>query len=512
MDSFQMQPQNQMPLNSFGPPVQPYLPPKDHKYRPLIIALCVCLGAAVLGGCWLAHINSAAYRIKKGLSNLAKEAEELQNPLLARMGTEELRQMILTDGNQVDTRLNVTFDSFLGEVTLGVDTDYAMDRKKKEMSSSTAISMMNYELAHVELYGDEEVFCFSIPELFLEDMYVENENVLSQYNDSIWADDTLFGRAEGDDFSIDLFSDCGLYTASTAEGNAFYNRYEWQIENCRRHMTIEKAGNGLYRVSCEGTYVNELIRQILYDYIDAATVGRDEAMWLLSYFNVISTPDDVNLLFEISAGNRIESIRLEKPLFLCGNALSLDGELAFLGEKNSLEKVQGRLEIKRKERAMGTSWVSDVDLVWQMVQSLEQDEYCMETDIRCSVSNEDIDSQMGMKWELECDGRRNSFDVAGSMREFEKELSLEASGSLSNIEKGEGFDLELDEFLLYSDGEEVLQIKGDIALEPLTKRVKQNAHPKTAFFELSVLEWSDIGEQLSRSYGYLFDAIPEFFW
>lgn len=70
------------------------------------------------------------------------------------------------------------------------------------MSADTSLSVMNYEFAHLNLYADEEALCFSIPELFLENMYIENEDVVSQYNSSIWTDVT--GYSDMEDFSFDF--------------------------------------------------------------------------------------------------------------------------------------------------------------------------------------------------------------------------------------------------------------------------------------------------------------------
>lgn len=509
MDSFQIQPQNQGQGRVFGPPVQPYLPPRQRKTGMIIALACVCAGIFVCACAgWFVHTQSAAYKIKKGLLNLAKEAEELQNPLSEKLGMDEINRMFLTEGGQVDTRLNFTFDSFLGEATLGVDTDYAVDREAKEMSSSTTVSMMNYDLAHVELYGDEEVLCFSIPELFLEDMYLENENVLSQYNRSMWADDMLLGKAQGDDFSIELFPDMPFSAEEEGGVNAFLDRYAREIENCRRNMRMEKAGKDLYRVSFDQGDFNELVRQMLFDYMELVPLGREEAVGILSCFDVNAVGDEISFVFEISAGNRIESIRMEKPLSLSEGRLSLDGEIYFLGGERSLEKLQGKISIDRDRRERA----QEAEIRWQVVQSLERDNYRMETDLRCSFLDEGESENMGFSSELFCDERRNSFEATMTARLPEQEVGLEAEGAFSDIEEGESFDLELDELLLLVDEDEILKITGDVALEPLTRRVKQNVKPRTPFFELTERDWEGIAEELDRAYGYLWDAIPELLW
>lgn len=222
MDNFGMQPP--MPVKkSLGPPAQLYLPPKDNKKRTLIIVLCVgaAVFALILGG-WFRYTHSPAYRVQKGLLNLAEEIEEMRNPLAEKAGVGAVRQMMAEEGFSADTRLNVTFDTgrdLFGELTLGVDTEYDKDVTEKEMSFEAALSMTNYEFGHVELYGDKNVLCFSCPEFLIDGMYIENENVLAQYNDSLWG--SYLGDIEGTDFSIKLFEDKWLFADEEGVVKAF---------------------------------------------------------------------------------------------------------------------------------------------------------------------------------------------------------------------------------------------------------------------------------------------------
>lgn len=505
MNNFQIEPQNQIERRTLGPLTQPYLPPQKRKPWAIIVIICVCVVVLLSAWGWFAYTHSAAYKIGKGLSNLAKEMEEMKNPLAEKLGMDELRQLYLTDGNHMDTRLDFTFDAdILGEVTLGVDTDYSIDREAKEMSIDNTLSVMNYEFAHVNLYGDDEVFCFSIPELLLEDMYLENENVLKQYNHSFMADDYFLGPIEGEDFSIELFPDMTLFAQKEGIVSAFLDRYDLEIETCKEHMTIEKAGKDLYRVSFDTMYFNELVRQVLYDYVDAAALGQEQAMRLVGSFNVISAPDDISFLFEIDSTNRIESIQIEEPLEISQGRQTLTGEIYFLGGERSIEKMQGRIGINEDR-----SWKEENrgEIVWQVVQSLGKDEYQMETDLKYSFSDEETEEKAALACNLNC--RRNSFETDLTAKMFGQEINVEATGTLSNIEAGESFDLELEDFVLEVDGEECLQITGDITVEPLSRRVKQTVKPKVAIFEMSEREWEAYIEALFDEYSYfdLFDYL-----
>ena len=515
MDNFGMQPP--MPVKrTLGPPAQLYLPPKDNKKKTRIIVLCVCAAVLVLilGG-WLRHLYSPAYRVQRGILNLTREIEEMKNPLTEKAGIGAVRQMMAQKGFSADSKLNVTVetgDYYLGEITLGVDTECDKDMVRKEMASSTTLSMMNYEFGHMEIYGDDENFCFSVPELLLEDMYIENEYVLSQYNDSFWGE--MFGeveengvlveRGESFDYSIDLFHDQWIFADEEGAVSAFLEEYASEIEECRRHMTIEKAGTDLYRVSFDPLYFNELVRQVLYDYVDYSVAGREQAMGMLSYFDIIAN-EDISFLLEINRENRIESIRIEEPLLLCQGDLQISGDFYFLGAERSIDKIQGKIGIKTEQEEE----TSEEEVTWQVMQSLVSDEYRAESNIRYSISQNGEKQNLGLDIDLGCDGRKDSFETDISCKTPFGVLDLTAEGGLSHIQKGESFDLELDEVQLLVDDEELLLIRGEVGVEPLSRRVKQNVKPKTAFFALSEDDWYTWMGDVLDEYDYLLEGL---FW
>lgn len=514
MDSFQIQPQQQLqmpPKNSFGPSMQPYLPPTNHKKRNLIILFCVLAAIAIFAGiAWISYTNSAGYRVKRGIMRLAKEAEALKNPMHDKLGTEALCRMQFAEGLKLDTRMDVTFDTYLGEFTLGVDTDYAKDMKNKEMSSSTTLSIMNYEFGHLDVYADKNDVCFSVPELFLKDMYLENENVLDQYNHSMWAEDWLLGEVQGDDFSIDLFSRPWYFGKEEEVGAAFLNRYATEIDACRLSMEMERLGDGLYRVSVDSICFNILIWQMMIDWLDdnmnSSVAYRQDIMGFMNYFNGAADQERVSFLLEITERDRIESIRLEEPLSLGRGAVCIDGDIYFLGGENSLEKMQGRISFDNKNG----EGVREQELLWEVVRSLEEGEYRMESEAKYSFLQDRTKETMKLTCDFSYSGPKNSFETKAGARTKEAEIALEASGDFSHIVKGEGFDLELDEVRFLLDGEDFLRVKGEVGLSPLSGRVKQVAEPKNALFAMDEGEWIDILLKIDEEYGYLWGTVMEY--
>lgn len=511
MDSYSLQPQNQN-RNTFGPSVQPYLPRPDHRKRNLLILICAIVAVTIIAGMiWFSYTHSASYRIKRGFMRLIKEAEALKNPMGEKLGTEELYRMFFTEGLQADTKLDVTFDTFLGEFTLGMDTAFAKDMKQKELSSATAFSIRNYEFGHLDVYADDENVCFSVPELFLEDLYLENENVLGQYNRSVWADE-VFGGTEGDDFNIDLFSTPWYLRDGEGAGKAFLKRYAAEIESCRRSMVMEKAGDGVYRIRFDGRDFNYLIWLMLSDYLNdhMNILGsyRENVLGVLSYFDAASGPEEISFLVEMDDADRIESIRLEHPLFLGNGAVHVDGDVYFLGGKNSLERMQGRITYDNKNDEV----YREHEVVWQVVRSLEQGVYQMETETKYSVLIDDKKINTKVEADFSYDGPKNSFKAKSSFNILDSDYVWEVSGDFSHIRKGESLQLKLDELRRLVDGEQTVLVRGEIDLAPLSRRVKQIAEPKTAFFSMGEEEWVRILERIDREYGYLWETMSDYLW
>ena len=138
----------------------------------------------------------------------------------------------------------------------------------------------------------------------------------------------------------------------------------------------------------------------------------------------------------------------------------------------------------------------------------------MESDIKYSFTENGETQGLKLGCELECDGRKNSFDGEFSVKEAgdDMEIVMQASGGFSHITEGESFDLELDELLLSADDEELVLIRGDIGLSPLKRRVRQNVKAKKAFFEMSDREWESIFQKVYRDYENLLESMYSMYW
>lgn len=489
--------------NYGGQVVNPYNP-HGQKKGPnvkVIIAGIACALVVLIGigvGVLVHYRSTPSYKINKGFQNLAKEIMQTGNPLVEKIGMDDIMSMLQEDGGHMETEINLTMDlPFIGEMTMGVDTDYYKDVKGKELNADTSFSVMNFAFAHLSIYANDEVLCFSIPELYMEDLYIKNENVLKQYNRSIWAD---VYPIDGEDFSIDLFQDQDERVSMRNLRNMAntIGEFEDDFKACGDAMIVEKVENGLYRVTIPQKEYDRLVKD-LFEYYDTIYGDQEAAAVLLDalyeYKKLIAS--DANILFEINGQNRIESIMLENPVEILDGEASFEGELFFMGEERSIDKIQGKI-------AINGVYGQASEMLWQVQQTSDDDSYRMDMDIKF---NEDGETLSKIKVVANCDAVRDDFDVTFSYKDEAEDWEFTLEGDLNVIEKGEEFELDLDKAALSLDGEELFKITGSVNIEPLKKSIKPSAQPETAFFEMTESDWEDIGDQIDSGYGGLFNYI-----
>lgn len=479
----------------FGaPPIQPYDPRKNRGVGKKVAIGAAC-GLIVLIGVGIGALayyrSTPAYRIGKGMMNLAREIGESRNPLAEKIGMSDIAAMMQEEGSHVETALDFTVDvPFVGETTLGIDTDLNKDMQAKEMSSETSLSLMNYDFAHLNLYADDEVLCFSVPELFLEDMYIENENVVSQYNDSILAGGYPSDAA---DFSINLFPDDDerISLREWRNWSSVTDRIEGELNACREAMTMEKVETGLYRVTFPQKESDRLLKSVMENYGEMTGAKEEPEMWK-EYQKLILS--DVSLLFEIDKNNRIESIVLEDPVAMLDGGAGLEAEIFFLGEERSIDKIQGKF------KAHGVDGV-EREVLWQTKQAADEELYRMDMDLKL---DEDGEPFVKMKLLWECDALKDTFDFDCSAKDEETEVQLVMEGNVDDYVTGESVKADLDNLTFHMDGEEIFKLTGDIDIEPLRGTIDPSVRPETAFFEMSESDWYGILLQIEDKYGSLF--------
>lgn len=475
---------------------QLYVPQKDNriKCRILLAAVCAVFFLFAGVGVVMAYLrNRPAYRLRVAVENLAGELAESVNPLTEKIGIEDLTRMMAEEGGHVSTCINFTADRLFG-YTIGVDTEYYKDMQKKELRADTSLSMMNYEFAHLNIYADEEAVCFSVPELFLENMYVDNEDVVSQYNGSFLAE--VAGRSNLEDFSLDFFpeADQRYVLRDWKNVRARTERFTGDLAACEDAMVMERAGKGVYRVVLPARETDRLLRDAM-DSCESAYATSEAGQWWKEYDRLLVS--DVSMLVAINRRDCIESITFEEPVRMLDGKAAISGSLHFLGSAKSTDKVQGEITVEAEDGAARSLYL-------QTIHSGTDDSCGLEVELELM---EDEDTLLRAKYVADSDALRNTFEVGFSLWNDEEDLEFTMEGGLDDIVKGRSLELEVESMQFYMDGEEIFKITGDILLEPLEEEIKSTVKKETAFFEMTESDWLSVLYKIGDAYGGLLGSL-----
>lgn len=481
----------------YGSQGQQYLPhiQKKNTFVKILIAVAsVIVVIFTIVGIGTVYVrNTAAYKLGKGFQNLGRELARMRDPLMDKLGMEDILLMMTEDGSHVDTMINFTADSLYG-TTIGIDTESYKDVPNKKMSADTSISVMNYDFAHLNIYADDESFCFSVPELFLEDMYIDNENVVSQYNRSFLAE--LTGTIDAEEFSIDLFADADdrLSIREWKDADTFAERYAADFQACREKMVMEKAEKGFYRVVFPARETDHLLQDMMKTY-DSVYEMTGEKQWWKEYDRLIDS--DVSVLFEIDKSNHIKSISLENPVDMMDGTASLETSIHFLGDKRSIDRIQGEISVQGEDDVKRA-------IHYQIIQTVAENTYKLDMDAELM---EEADSVLRVKYVANSDAARDEFDMNFSVWDDEEDVELILEGNLDDIVKGRSLRLDLENVSFHMDGEELFKITGGIMIEPLEEEVVGSVKKGTAFFDMTEDDWLDILYEIDKAYGGLLNYL-----
>jgi hypothetical protein len=417
----------------------------------------------------------------------------MKNPLAEKMGIGDILTRMEEEGSHVKSRLDVKSEQFPSSITLGVDTDSYKDVQAKKLDAVTDISVMNYDVAQMELYGTEDVICFSIPKFFIENMYFNTENVVSQYNNSALVTGGLLSKADMEDFSIELFPEYGegLSPGKLLRSSELWERCEDDIRTCGENMIIEKTSKNVFKV----TFRQQDVESLLYTWMSDGAffyekAGIDTDAIRAEYDQIIAA--DVSLLCTLDSENRFESIELEEPAAVLDGEASIDAELFFLGEERTIEKIQGNILLADNDG-------EETEITGQIEQSREENDYQLDMAVQCQTQ----ESDRGMNLSYGYDAGADDFDITLSVQDAQDTMEIAAEGSLDDIIQGESFQLDLDDFTFERNGEQIVQVRGDIAVEPLNGAVTSNITAETPVFDLSYGDLLGIAYQNLKEYGSL---------
>lgn len=333
----------------------PEIEEKHGKRKATVWIVVAGIVLLIVAGIFLIKAYYAKERaLIKGILNLAGEMEERQQLWEEASGNsydDPFKTMKMT------TIFNVSSEEL--PVTLGVDTILLRDAGTRMVQASTAVSIMNNQLAELTIVGQNDTLTVSLPAFFRQNLVFDTERIDRQYNESLLAE--KFGRLEDTELSIELFPENLKEIWNKYYVNLMGNPKDIEADGISK-IEIEKMETPLvlnvpekdnrqyqcsqYRVTipyhkADGNAQDASIKEETGG-IEAAedTVGSMERT------------DNVALLIAVDENDRIVQIAPEESLLVTmdykGNDINvnLTGSICFLGEERSIDDIVVNMQIE----------------------------------------------------------------------------------------------------------------------------------------------------------------------
>ena len=318
----------------------PEIEDKPNRKRKLAVGIAaVCIVAVVAVVAVFAKVYFSENRaLVKGLQNLAVEVQERH----------ELTEQNKTGAVKEVTSFNVSVEAL--PVTLGIDTQILCDVDARKLRSSMAVSVMNMNLAKVEIYGEDETLAVAVPTIWDQNFVFDTKQIDRQYNNSLLAE--KWGRIdELPEISLDLFAEREPLPWRELVTHVQEILKELEIERVEEKIAVNIPEKDNKQYQCSQYRVVLPIAEV---------VGLE---WNVS-------DEDMILLLSIDENDRIVQISLEEPLqFVEGE---LTGSVSFVGEERSIDDIIVNMQIEGKAdmSQLDESLLSELDSIG-MEQTIE---------------------------------------------------------------------------------------------------------------------------------------------
>lgn len=308
----------------------------------------------LIGFFWVKAYYAEERTLIKGILNLAGEMEERQQ-LWEEASGNSFDDPFGT--MKVTTIFNVCSEEL--PVTLGVDTILLRDADMRMVQASTAVSIMNNQLAELTIVGQDDTLTVSLPAFFRQNLVFDAERIDRQYNESLLAE--KFGRLENTELSIELFPEDPRKIWDKYYVNLMESLKDIEADGIRE-IEIEKLETPLvltvpekddrqyqcsqYRVSIPYHTAGENDRSTFWqEEQGGAGTAADMA-------EGVEKTDKAALLIAVDDNDRIVQITPEESLSVTMNYkgndidVNLTGNVCFLGEERSIDDIVVNMQME----------------------------------------------------------------------------------------------------------------------------------------------------------------------
>ena len=232
-----------------------------------VIAALVVVAAVLL-----LTVFSPKKRLRKAVEATANVNRQVSaSPLNDALGVDEISKEMLKNGGMARFGLTVNEIDGTNFYNSGFDSTCILDRQNKKFSTELEFVSDNKTLGDIVVLADENMTYVTLKDVIKGYLAFDNKNVISKYNNSVFAKESGQKIEEIDDFDIDLFGGDSKDLNEKVEKKAKKFSDKIWSESKVKFKGFKKRELGDKKVTCQkfvATIPEEVVEEIIGDGLD----------------------------------------------------------------------------------------------------------------------------------------------------------------------------------------------------------------------------------------------------
>lgn len=483
--------------NNITENAQQYQKPNNGKAG-IIIGVIAALAAVLVIGIAAVAIKGAGSKdpedmFKAGMENISTEmigytasiAEKIDFKSLAQRNSEQPLHL------NIDLSLTMPDVEELENVNIEIDGVSSSEDRQGQFNVKAGMSGFSMSIADVML--DDDLIYLSVPLLSDEVYSIDLTTLAEDYNNSAWRD-IIGGETISDDYSLELFdmqseeaelAKALIHRCEELKGTVQYGRLKEKKKLEAGGKTIECSGimltvakddinafieNSKNDIMQSDYYLNTIKNAVsAYDEYDYSYEDyKDEIDSFMDELLGMKFDEDVVINVYFDKEGHIRQIMSDKTAMSDGPD-HCEFSIDFMGVDRTLDSTKAKF-------GFGTDDGDGISIILDRMAEVTDEQYAQ--DISLGFYDNDVDKSENTdaviefniqnKWNYTDD----SFDVGVSIVSDGEDITLKADGAFTDVVKGEGYTVELDDLALSFDGEDLLLMTGSVMTEPFDGKIE----------------------------------------
>jgi len=374
---------------------------------------------------------------------------ETNSPLNQLLGSKDLEEMILKKGSS--ETFSLTLDSLDGALLgdyadfaymlegFGVQSSFDLDMKSKELKASGAVTYAGISYLNCDIFAYDDILAFQCPELLDGYFSVNTKTIGEDFNSSYIGESS--GESIDEDVSFNIFDELksmqnedSYAGTSIAMKKTLDEAYDSIVV---KKTTSEKLTIGGKDQTCDGYTVTipaDSMENVVNALIEEAAAESTEEFnteEILTYLKPVTENDFV---FTVYLDKKDRMVRLEQNYEILDGTTTIDTLLDWSGKESLCDAFNGTIDIS----AMGMTY----NLV--LTSNTTTDGDVATTDVYCSIGTDG--TELGnLSYYSTLDTKDGDFQMDLSVADTTQTYAaLTATGAFTDINKGKGYTLTLD--------------------------------------------------------------------